>query len=37
VHPVGKGAEMIPPGLDSAAGNYACAVAIIDMHFDQIG
>jgi hypothetical protein len=37
VHPVGKGAEMIPPGLDSAAGNFACAVAIIDFHYDQIG
>lgn len=37
VHPVGKGAEIIPAGLDPAAGNYAAAVAIIDLHFDQIG
>jgi hypothetical protein len=37
VHPVGKGTEIIPPGLESAAGNYACAVVIVDMFFDQIG
>lgn len=37
VHPVGKGSEMIPDGLDSAAGNYACAVALVDLFFDQVG
>jgi hypothetical protein len=37
VHPVGKGTEIIPPGLESAAGNYACAAVIVDMFFDQIG
>lgn len=37
VHPVGKGSELIPPGLENAAGNYACAVALVDMYFDQIG
>jgi len=37
VHPVGQGAEITPPGLSSAAGNYACAVAIVSLSFDQIG
>lgn len=37
VHPVGKGSEMIPDGLDSAAGNYACSVALVDLFFDQVG
>jgi hypothetical protein len=37
VHPVGKGTEIIPPGLESAAGNYAASVVIVDCFFDQIG
>jgi hypothetical protein len=37
VHPVGKGAEIVPQGLSSAAGNYACAVAIVVLQFDQVG
>lgn len=37
VHPVGEGAALVPPGLSSAAGNYACAVVTVDMFFDQTG
>lgn len=37
VHPVGPGSTLRPPGMDSEAGNYWCAVAEIVLHFDQIG
>lgn len=36
IHPVGEGAQLVPPGLQSAAGNYACAVVRVPLHFDQI-
>lgn len=35
VHPVGEGAALVPPGLNSAAGNYACAVVSAPFLFDQ--
>lgn len=37
VHPVGEGEALVPPGLSSAAGNYACAVVNAPFFFDQIG
>ena len=37
VHPIGRGAELTPPGLSAIAGNYFCAVVIVAMHFDQVG
>jgi hypothetical protein len=37
VEPVGQGADLVPPGLRSAAGNYACAIVRVDLFFDQIG
>ena len=37
LHPVGKGEALVPPGLSSAAGNYACVVVRVSLHFDQIG
>lgn len=35
VHPVGEGSALVPPGLSSAAGNYACVVVIVPFYFDQ--
>jgi hypothetical protein len=32
-----SGAAITPAGINSAAGNYWCAVAEIDMFFDQVG
>ena len=37
LHPVGEGEALVPPGLSSAAGNYACVVVSVSLHFDQIG
>jgi hypothetical protein len=37
VIPVGPGSNISPPGLQSEVSNYLCAVAEIDLHFDQIG
>lgn len=37
VHPVGEGEALTPPGLSSVAGNYACVVVQVSLHFDQIG
>lgn len=37
VHSIGEGAELVPPGLASVAGNYACAVASIQFFYDQVG
>lgn len=37
VIPVGPGSSISPPGLSSAVNGYQCAVAEIDLHFDQIG
>jgi hypothetical protein len=37
VVPVGDGSTITPPGLSSAVNNYQCAVAAIDLTFDQIG
>jgi hypothetical protein len=36
-HPVGEGEALVPPGLSPAAGNYACVVVSISLHFDQTG
>jgi hypothetical protein len=36
LHPVGEGEALVPPGL-SPAGNYACVVVSVSLHFDQIG
>lgn len=36
IHPVGQGAELVPPGLSSAAGNYCCVVVSVPVHFDQL-
>lgn len=36
-HPVGEGEALNPPGLSSVAGNYACVVAQVSLHFDQVG
>ncbi|MGE0290330.1 MAG: hypothetical protein AB7I42_24900 [Bradyrhizobium sp.] len=35
VHPVGEGAQLVPPGLSSAAGNYSACVVEIPLYFDQ--
>jgi hypothetical protein len=35
--PLGAGASIKPPGLDSEVDNYYAASVEIDMHFDQIG
>ena len=35
VHPLGEGEGLTPPGLDSAAGNYGCAVVNMPLYFDQ--
>lgn len=37
VYPGGNGADIKPPGLDSAVDNYFYAVAEISLFFDQIG
>jgi hypothetical protein len=37
VIPVGPGSNISPPGLRSEVNNYLCAVAEIDISFDQIG
>lgn len=37
LHPMGEGEALVPPGLSSAAGNYACVVVNVNLHFDQIG
>jgi len=37
VVPVGPGSNISPPGMQSEVSNYLCAVAEIDLHFDQIG
>jgi hypothetical protein len=37
LHPMGEGEALVPPGLSSAAGNYACVVVSVSLHFDQIG
>lgn len=37
VIPVGPGSNISVPGLTSEVSNYQCAVAEIDLHFDQIG
>jgi hypothetical protein len=37
VIPVGPGSSIAPPGLSSAVNDYQCAVAVIALHFDQIG
>lgn len=37
VMPVGEGADLVPPGLQSQASNYACAVATVSLFFDQAG
>lgn len=36
IHPVAEGAELVPPGLSSAAGNCACCVVEAPFYFDQI-
>ena len=35
VHPMGEGQQLAPPGLNSAAGNYACVLVSIPLYFDQ--
>lgn len=37
VIPVGPGSNISPPGMQSEVSNYLCAVAAIDLQFDQIG
>lgn len=38
VHPIGKGEDIAPPGLQrNEVNNYTCAVAEIAFHFDDIG
>ncbi|QUS39554.1 hypothetical protein RPMA_12440 [Tardiphaga alba] len=37
VIPVGPGSKVAPPGFVSEVSNYQCAVAEIELHFDQIG
>ncbi len=37
VEPLGKGAELVPDGMRSAAGNYAAVLVVVDLYFDQIG
>lgn len=37
LHPLGEGEALVPPGLSSASGNYACVVVSVSLHFDQIG
>ena len=35
VHPVGQGEALVPPGLASIAGNYACAMVSVPLSFVQ--
>lgn len=35
VHPLGEGADLVPPGIRSAAGNYAAALVAAPFYFDQ--
>lgn len=37
VEPLGRGADMIPPGLSSAVGNYTVVMVLCEMHYDLIG
>lgn len=37
VQPVGEGASLVPPGMRSEAGNYACHLVAVPLYFDQIG
>jgi hypothetical protein len=37
VHPVGEGADLVPPGVAAAAGNYAAAVVVAPLTYDQLG
>lgn len=37
VIPVGPGANIAPPGLPNEVNNYLCAIAEIQIEFDQIG
>lgn len=37
VVPVGEGSKITPPGLTSEVSLYMCAVAMIELTFDQIG
>jgi hypothetical protein len=37
VVPVGPGSNLSPPGLSSEVNNYLCAIAEIELTFDQIG
>lgn len=37
VIPIGEGANIAVPGLSNPVNNYQCAVAEIDLHFDQVG
>lgn len=37
VIPLGDGAQMAPPGLQSEVNNYQCALVEATLHFDQIG
>lgn len=37
VHPLGDGANLKPPGLDSAVDNYFCALCEVNLHIDQVG
>lgn len=37
VHPVGEGADLVPPGLSSAAGNYSCNLVSVPFFFEQVG
>lgn len=37
IQPIGQGESLTPPGLSSAAGNYACSVVAIEFFYDLIG
>lgn len=37
VEPIGEGSNISVPGLETAVNNYLCAVAVVKLHFDQIG
>lgn len=37
VIPVGPGANIAPPGFTSEVNNYLCAIAEVEVEFDQIG
>ncbi|SEP20225.1 hypothetical protein SAMN05444123_11031 [Rhodopseudomonas pseudopalustris] len=37
VIPIGRGADMVPPGMESEAVHYQCAAAVVLLSFDQIG